>query len=55
MRKQLKDYKIERGQFKVTTNKKERTYSIYTLDGEHLSTVNDGELWAELDRLEREV
>ena len=47
-----KQYKILNGYF-VTYNARERTYSIYSQRGEFLSTVNDGELNAELNRLDR--
>lgn len=50
-RKNLKKYEIY-GRFKVTRNDKERTWSIYTWDGEFLSTVDDGELHSELELLE---
>lgn len=42
------------GDFIVTRNSKERTYSIYNLKGEFLSTVDDGELMAEIRELENE-
>ena len=43
--KQYDDY----GDFIVTENKKEGTRTIYTKDGEFLSTVNDHELMAEME------
>lgn len=49
----IKNYTIH-GSFKVTYNPKERTYTIYTRSGGYLSTVNDGELNSELDKLESE-
>lgn len=52
-RKNLKKYEIF-GRFKVTRNEKERTWSVYTMEGEFLSTVDDGELNAELELLETE-
>ena len=42
------------GNYIVTTNKKERTYTIYTVYGEFLSTVNDGELMQEIRELDLE-
>lgn len=51
--RRLKNYSIHRG-FHVTYNAKERTYTIYTSDDKYLSTVNEGELNSELDRLEND-
>ena len=48
-----KQYRID-GEFLITENRKERTHSIYTRDGKFLSTVDDGELHAELDSLRKE-
>ena len=52
-RKNLKKYEIF-GRFLVTRNDKERTWSIYTREGEFLSTVDDGELSSELELLDAE-
>ena len=42
------------GNFKVTDNKKERTYTIYDENERFLSTVNYGELNSEIQELENE-
>ena len=42
------------GNFKVTDNKKERTYTIYDENEQFLSTVNYGELNSEIQELENE-
>ncbi len=42
------------GNFKVTDNKKERTYTIYDENEQFLSTVNYGELNSEIHELENE-
>lgn len=52
--KKLKQYEVIDGYF-VTENKKERTYSIYTKNGEFLSTVDYGELSAEIALLKKEA
>ena len=49
-----KKYEIY-GNYLITWNPKERTYTIYSKDGEFLSTVDDGELKAEINRLEKEA
>lgn len=41
------------GNFCVTKNPKERTFSIYTRDWVFLSTVNEGELYSEIEELEK--
>jgi hypothetical protein len=38
----------------VTHNSRERTYTIYNRQGEFLSTVNDGELYSEIEKIENE-
>ncbi len=43
------------GNYLVTWNPKERTYTIYSKEGKFISTVNDGELKEELDQLEKEA
>ena len=42
------------GNYIVTQNRKERTYTIYTKSGTFLSTVNDGELLSEIRELDIE-
>ena len=49
-----KQYKVE-GVFYLTENKRERTFSIYDKNWTFLSTVNEGELNAELAALEKEL
>ena len=51
--KEIKNYKIY-GSFKVTYNPKERTHTIYTKNNICLGTVDDGEFYSELNRLEEE-
>ena len=52
--KNLKNFETY-GNFRVTYNPKERTYTIYTKGNLYLSTVNDGELNSELRELEKEL
>ena len=46
-----KQYRIIYG-YIVTDNLRERTCTIYSSDGRCLSTVNDGEVMAEIRKLE---
>ena len=46
-----KSYIIMQG-YKITKNGKERTCTIYSSNGKFLSTVDDGEVEAEIERLE---
>ena len=48
-----KVYELIEG-FIVTRNPKERTYTIYSPSGEFLSTVDDGEVMAEIRELKLE-
>lgn len=48
-----KKYEVFNG-YLITHNPRERTYSIYSKNGEFLSTVNDGELSSEIRRIEED-